>query len=81
MWNEVVKKVGDVEAKVYLQPLFYVGEIHCKCPKGYQPSVKKKKSDIHQEHRDEASNKDKEKAKSHNLFSANQLQAQALKKG
>ena len=73
-------KVGDTEVKANLQPPFYIREIDSKCPKGYCPSVKKDKEDANWEHRDEASSKDKEKVKSHNLSSANQPQAQASKK-
>ena len=74
-----MEKAGDVEAKANLQPPFYVREIDSKCPKSYCSLDKKDKEDANREHRDKAS-KDKDKAKSHIPFSANQPQAQASKK-
>ena len=71
---------GDVEVKANLQQPFYVREIDSKCPKGYCLLVKKDKENANLEHCNKASNKNKEKAKSHNPFSANQPQAQASKK-
>ncbi len=79
MWNKVVEKAGDVEAKANLQPHFYVREINARYLKGHHPLVKKNKEDTYWEHCNEAS-KDKEKAKSYNTSSANQPQTQAPKK-
>ena len=76
----MIEKAGDVEAKANLQPPFSVKEIDSKCLKGYCPSVKKDKKDANWKHYNETSSKDKEKAKFHNLFFANQPQAQASKK-
>ncbi len=76
----MVEKAGDVEAKVNLQPPFYVREIDFKCLKGYRLSVKKDKEDIYWEPQNKAS-KDKNKAKSHSFsISANQPPPQAPKK-
>ncbi len=78
MWDEVVEKAVNVEAKAGLQPPSGTKEIDFRCPKGYRPSVKKDKDDAYWEQCEEAFNKDKEKAKSHNpLSSANQPQTQA----
>ncbi len=74
----MVEKAINVEAKASLQSSSETREIDCKCPKGYRPLVKK--DDINWEHQDEASNKNKDKAKSHNFFSTNQPQTQAFKK-
>ena len=60
--------------------ILYIGQIDFKCLKSYRPLVKKDKEDINWEHCKEASSKDKEKAKSHNPFFANQPQAQTSKK-
>ncbi len=80
VWKEVVEKAGDVEAKVNLQPPFYVREIDSRCPKGHRPSAKKNLEDTYQESQNEAS-KDKDKAKSHSSStSANQPQTQVPKK-
>ncbi len=73
IWEEVVEKAGNVEAKAYLQPPFYVREIDSRCPKGHCLSAKKDKEDTYRELRDKAS-KDKDKAKSHNSSLANQPQ-------
>ncbi len=76
-WEEVVEKAGDAEAKVNLQPPFYVRDINAKCPKGHHPSAKKDKEDTYRKPQNEAS-KNKDKAKSHSSStSANQLQTQA----
>ncbi len=40
-------KAGDVEAKVNLQPLFYVRDINTRYPKGHRLSAKKDKEDIY----------------------------------
>ncbi len=61
MWEEVVEKAGDAEAKANLQPPFYVREIDSRCPNGHRPSAKKENT--YWEPRDKAS-KDKDKAKS-----------------
>ncbi len=74
-WEEVIEKVGDVKVKANLQPPFYVREIDSRCPKDHRPLAKKDKENIYREPRDEASNKDKNKAKFHNSSaSANQPQ-------
>ncbi len=65
----MVEKANDVKAKANLQLLFYISEIDSRCPKGYRPLVKKDKDDANWEYRNEVSNKDKAKAKSHNPFS------------
>ncbi len=36
-----MEKAGDVEAKVNLQPPFYVRNIDARCPKGHCPLAKK----------------------------------------
>ncbi len=69
VWEEVVEKAGDAEAKANLQPPFYIREIDSRCPKGHRPSAKKKNT--YWEPRDEAC-KDKDKAKSQTSFCANQ---------
>ncbi len=77
----MVEKAGDVEAKANLQPPFYIRKIDSKCLKDYRPLAKKDKEDTYWEPRDETSNKDKDKAKSHNFSSsANQPQTKAPKK-
>ncbi len=75
-----MENVGDVKAKVNLQPLFYVGEIDSRCPKDQHRFEIKDKEDTYKEPQNEAF-KDKDKAKSHNSStSANQPQTQAPKK-
>ena len=71
--DKVMKKVGDIEVKANLQPPFYVREIDSRYLKNYCLSVKKDKDNANQEHWNEAFSKDKEKTKSYNPFSANQL--------
>ncbi len=66
VWKELVEKAGDTKAKANLQPLFYVKEIDSRYPKGYRPLAKKDKKNPYLESRNKASNKDKDKAKSHN---------------
>ncbi len=66
VWEEVVEKAGNAEVKANLQPPFYVREIDSKYLKSHRSSVKKDKEDTYWEPCDEASNKDKDKAKSHN---------------
>ena len=80
MWKEVVEKAVNAKAKTGLQSHSMIKEINSRCPKRHRPSVKKNKDDIYQEHRNKASNKDKEKAKSYSSFFANQSQIQASKK-
>ncbi len=75
----MVEKAGDIEAKVNLQPSFYIREIDSRCPKGHCPSAKKDKEDIYWEPRNETF-KYKDKAKSQTSSSPNQPQAQAPKK-
>ena len=74
-----MKKAVNVKAKAGLQPHSMIKELDSKCPKRRRPSVKKDKNDTYWEHRNKAS-KDKKKAKSHPLSSANQPQTQVLKK-
>ncbi len=76
----MVEKPVNTEAKAGLQPPPGTREINARCSKRYRSSVKKDKDNAYQEHRDEASNKDKDTVKSHNSFSANQPQTQAFKK-
>ncbi len=74
MWEEVVEKEGDVEAKTNLQPPFYIRENDSRYPKDHHPMAKKNKENTYREPRDEAS-KEKNKAKSHNSSAfANQPQ-------
>ncbi len=80
MWEEVIEKANDVEAKANLQPTFYIRNIDSRCPKGYRLLAKKDKEDHYWERRDEASNKDKDKAKSNSSTFANQPLSQAPKK-
>ncbi len=75
-----MEKADDAEAKINLQPPFYVKDIDAKCPKSYHSSAKKDKEDTYREPQNEAS-KDKDKAKSHSsTASANQPQTQVPKK-
>ncbi len=71
-WDKVVEKAVSVEAKANLQPPSGTREIDSKYLKGYKPSIKKDKDNTYWEHHNEAFNQDKDKAKSHNSFSANQ---------
>ncbi len=71
IWNKVIEKAINVEVKTSLQSLSGTKEINSKYPRGYRSLVKKDKDNINQEHQDEISNKDKDKAKSHNSSSAN----------
>ena len=70
----MVEKTGNVKAKTNLQPPFYVKEINSKYPKSYCPLIKKDKKNTYWKPYNEASNKNKDKAKSHNPFSTNQSQ-------
>ena len=79
-WEKVVEKAIDAKATAGLQPHSMIREIDSKWPKKHRPLVKKDKDNTYQKHRDETFNKNKEKAKSHPLSSANQSQAQASKK-
>ena len=76
----MVEKVVNAETKAGLQPHSIIREIDSRCPKKYRPLVKKDQDNAYQEHCNEASNKNKKKAKSHPLFFANQPQTQASKK-
>ncbi len=67
----MVEWVINAEAKVSLQPPSGTREIDSRYPKSYRLSVKKDKDDANWEHWDEAPNKDKDKARSHNSSSAN----------
>ncbi len=80
MWDKVVEKTVNTKAKANLQPLSRTREIDSRYPKRYRPSVKKDKDNTYWKHCDEISNKDKDKAKSHNSSSVNQLQTQVSKK-
>ncbi len=80
VWDKVVEKAVNIEAKANLQPLSGTKEIDFRCSKRYKPSVKKDKDNAYQEHRNEVFNKNKNKAKSHNSSSANQPQTQISKK-
>ncbi len=65
-----MEKVGNIEAKANLQPLFYVREIDSMYPKCHRLLAKKDKKDTYQEPRNETFNKDKDKAKFHNSSSS-----------
>ncbi len=69
MWDKMVEKTVDVEAKAIFQPSFEIKEIDSRFPIGYRPLVKKDKNDTNREHRNEAP---KDKAKSHNSSFVNQ---------
>ena len=43
IWEEVIEKAGDAEAKANLQPPSYVWEIDSRCPKGHHLSFKRTK--------------------------------------
>ncbi len=77
MWDIVVKKAINIEANINLQSPSGIREIDSRYPKDYKLLVKKDKDNTNQEYQDEAP---KDKAKSHNSFSANQPQIQASKK-
>ncbi len=78
LWEKMVEKVVNVEAKVSLQPLLKISEIDFNCLKGYT-LTKKNKDETDWKHRDG----DKAKS-SQNLPFANssqlQTQTQASKK-
>ena len=75
----MVEKAVNAEVKTGLQPHSMIKKINSRCLKKHRPLVKKDKEDIYWEHCNKAS-KDKEKAKSHPLSSANQPQTRASKK-
>ncbi len=79
LYKELEKAV-DAEVKANLQPPFGTRKIDSRYPKGYRSLIKKDKNDAYWKHCDEASNKDKEKAKSYNPSFANQPQTQVSKK-
>ncbi len=66
----MVEKVDNIKTKANLQPPFYVREIDSRYPKIHRPSAKKDKEDTYRKPCNEASNKDKDKAKSHNSSSS-----------
>ena len=77
LWEEVIEKAVNAEAKASLQPLSKIREINFRYPKGNKLLAKKDKNNTNQENRDG----DKNKAKSHNPLSANsQSQIQVSKK-
>ncbi len=81
MWDKIIEKAVNVEAKDSRQSPFGTREIDSRCPRGYRPLVKKNKGDANREHQDKALNKDKDKAKTHNSSFANsQFQTQTSKK-
>ena len=80
LWDKVVENAVNTKAKAYLQLFFGTKKIDFRYSKKYRPLIKKNKDDIYWEHCNETSNKDKDKAKSHNSFSANQSQNQTPKK-
>ncbi len=77
MWDKVVKKAINMEAKSNLQLVSGTKEIDSRCLRHYRPLVKKDKDDANYKYRDKAP---KDKAKSYNFFSANQSQTQTSKK-
>ncbi len=77
IWDKLVEKAVDVEAKINLQPLSGTREINSRYPRGHRPSVKKDKDEANREHQNKVP---KDKAKFHNSFFANQPQTQAPKK-
>ncbi len=77
MWEEVIEKAVNIEAKINLQPPSKIKQITSWCPKSYRPLVKKDKNDANREHR----NRNKDKAKFSNPLPANsQLQTPSLHK-
>lgn len=65
----MVEKIVNIEVKTNLQSLSGTRKINSRCLKGHRLSIKKDKNNTNWEHWD--GDKDKDKAKSHNLFSAN----------
>ncbi len=80
MWDEVVEKAVNVEAKANLQQPSRTRKIDSRCPKRYSALVKKDKYNTCREDRNPVSKRDKDKAKSHNSSSVNQPQIQVPKK-
>lgn len=79
MWEKMIEKVVDVEAKASLQPPFRTRKIDFRCSKNHRSSVRRDKNDANWKHWDE--DKDKELAKSYNSFSTNsQPQTRTSKK-
>ena len=76
----MVEKVVGAEVKASLQLPSGTREINSRYPKRYKPLIKKDKNNAYWEHCKEVFNKDKNKTKSHNSFSAKQPQTQAPKK-
>ena len=74
--KKVIEKIVDVEAKASLQPPFGTKKINSKCLKSYKPSAKKEKYKANPKHQD--GKKDNDKAKFHNLLSANISLSQTL---
>ena len=70
----MVEKIINIEAKAGLQSYSMIREIDSRCPKKHRLLIKKDKDNDYREYRNKASNKDKEKAKSHLLSFANQTQ-------
>ena len=79
-WEKVVEKVVNAEVKAGLQSHSMIREIDSRCLKGHRPLVNTDKNNVYWEHCNKAFNKNKEKAKSQPLSSANQPQTQASKK-
>ncbi len=79
MWDEVVEKIVNVEAKTSFRPPSETREIDFRCPRDYWPSIKKDKDNANREHLDEVS-KYKDKTKSYNSFSTNEPHTQTSKK-
>ncbi len=79
VWNKVIEKAINIEVKASLQLPFKIREIDSRYLRNYRPSIKKNKDDANREYRNR--NKDKHKAKSHNISPTNsQPQTQASKK-
>ena len=70
MWDEVVEKAINIEAEAGLQSPFGTEEINSRCAKEYKPLVKKNNNNANWEYRNKVFNKDKKKAKFHNLSSS-----------
>ncbi len=69
MWDKVIKKIVNIEAKANLQPASGTRKINSKCQKDYKPLVKKDKDNVNWEYRNKTL---KNKAKSHNSSSVNE---------
>ncbi len=79
MWDKVVEKAVNEEAKARIQSPSKTKKIDSRYPKSYWSLDKKNKDDANQEHRDKVF-KDKKKAKSHNSSFDNQPQIYVSKK-